>query len=238
VRSRDAAVRPLLVVAVVVALAGIAAVPTAQARSHPGAEPISSVLAAAVASLAIPVDLVVTTTTVTTTTAPPPPPAAPPTTAAAPPTTRPPAPTPTTVAVVAAPAAAPAPAPAPPPAGVDLGCERRLFEQTNQARAAEGLPALAFSSGTHAVARGWAQEMASRGRMSHNPDLGRDLDAAGVPWQTAGENVGHGDVERIFTMWMGSATHRSNIVSASYTAAAVACVHDGTQMWVAQNFVG
>lgn len=258
--STPNAARPLLVVALLVLSAGVVAavVVPPQASASVVTEVAGRIerdVRPLVTSAAVVVDVTATAVTppTPTTTAPPevPPPPAPaapvPTTAAPAPqpaptaqTTAPPATSPPTTAP---PATAPPTTVAPPPArtteaDVDLGCERYLFDLTNRTRVEHGLPALAFDGRAHGVARGWSREMAARQRMTHNPNYGDQLTAAGVAWRTAGENVGRGQVEDMFGLWMASPTHRANILDDRFGAFAVACVTDGTQVWVTQNFWG
>lgn len=246
-RTGDLLARPLLGVALGVLTAGVGAASFATtagasavvgvAGGEPGpvrvvaavsSEPVTIVLAAAVT-----IDSTTTTAPAPSTTT---------TTAAATATTATTAPQP--VAPTAPAPQAPAPTTAttataaPPPAGVDTSCERYLFERTNEVRAQRGLPALAFDSRPHAIAREWSSRMASSATLAHNPNYARQLSGSGVNWSTAGENVGRGDLATIFEMWMASPSHARNIVSADFTAFAVGCVAHGGQVWATQNFYG
>lgn len=249
-RPPDVAARPLLAASlavlaagVVVAAVGFEASPTevrvAAAPDGPAggaivpavsSRPVTIVLDEAVQLVAPPAPTTTAAPTTTTTTA-----AAPSVVVSpAPATVEPPPPPPPTATTVPPP---PAP-PAPPAADVDLACERELFDRTNAARAANGLRALAFDGRAHGVARNWARSMSSSQRLAHNPDYGEDLRAAGIDWAIAGENVGRGETDRIFELWMSSPTHRENLLEPAYTAFAVACITDGTQVWVTQNYFG
>jgi len=167
------------------------------------------------------------------------PPAAPP---PPPPTTAPPAPAPTAPPQTAPPAPLPmqAPPPPPPPAPSPFStdCERSLFDRTNATRAANGLPPLAFDSRAHVVSRRWSEHLDTAGDLAHNPRFGPDLTDAGVVWRIAGENVGRGDVDTIFSMWMESPRHRANILSTAYSSFAIGCVGVGEARWVTQNLYG
>jgi uncharacterized protein YkwD len=170
-----------------------------------------------------------TTTTAppaTTTTAPPPPPAA---KQAAPP--------PATAPVVAA-AAAPAPPPPPPPPAAAPGGEGRVLQLVNGERAGAGVPALRVNGGAASVARAWSAHMAQSG-MAHNPDLGGDLDRAGVAWRTIAENVGYGSsVDQVHSMFMSSGGHRGNILSGAYNQVGIGVAQSGGRVWVTIVFVG
>lgn len=92
--------------------------------------------------------------------------------------------------------------------------EARLFELHNQARAEQGLAALAYDSAAVAVARGWAQELASSANLRHNPDLVAAVEAhVTTEWTRIGENVGYaGGPDDVFRAYMNSSGHRANIL--------------------------
>jgi RNA polymerase sigma factor (sigma-70 family) len=98
-------------------------------------------------------------------------------------TTAPPPPPPTTAAA------------APPPPGVQSAADQ-VLALINQARAAQGVPALSFSSGLNTSAAQHDQTMADGCGLSHQcpgePSLGARETAAGVDWNAAGENIGDG----------------------------------------------
>ncbi len=135
--------------------------------------------------------------------------------------------------------AAPPPAPPPPPERhVDAAMEARAVQLVNDERARAGLAPLQLSAGARSVGRGWSDQMATAG-LGHNPDLGGDLDRAGVGWRTIGENVGYGgSVDQIQSMFMASAGHRANILSADYTAVGIGVVVSGDVVWLTMDFVG
>ena len=108
----------------------------------------------------------------------------------------------------------------------------------NEERTRAGLAPLQLSSATASVGRGWSDQMVTDG-LAHNPDLGAELDRAGVAWQTIGENVGYGSsVDQIHAMFMGSETHRANILSADYTRVGVGVIVSGGRVWLTMDFVG
>jgi uncharacterized protein YkwD len=121
---------------------------------------------------------------------------------------------------------------------VNTGCEQRLVNRTNATRAQHGLAPLQFDGRVHGVSRGWSQHMADAGGISHNPNFGGQMSAAGVQWWIAGENVGVGGPDRVFDMWMSSPAHRDNILRGDYTAFAIACIEQGGSVWITQNFYG
>ena len=78
---------------------------------------------------------------------------------------------------------------APAASAAEPGVESQFVAGVNAVRADAGLPPLAVDGELTAVARAWADQMASENRISHNPNLGRQVSA---PWMKLGENVGIG----------------------------------------------
>lgn len=116
----------------------------------------------------------------------------------------------------------------------DAGMERRFTDLVQGERAGAGLPPYAGASDLAAVARGQAQRMAAEGRLYHNPRLSSEVSG----WEAVGENVGRGpSVEAIHQAFMASPTHRSEIMSTTFTQAGVgvAVAADG-EIWVAEVF--
>jgi uncharacterized protein YkwD len=110
----------------------------------------------------------------------------------------------------------PRPVPATSPqvvAGVLVGSTQQRL--TNQARAAAGLPPLAWSACLAGVASRHAMEMAVAGAISHGQGVNQDL-ACNLGSRQAGENVGDtsggADDQRIFDAFMKSPGHRANVL--------------------------
>jgi uncharacterized protein YkwD len=101
--------------------------------------------------------------------------------------------------------------PAVPPAGAaEPGIEADFVSGLNRVRADAGLPPLEVHGELVAVARGWADTMASAGEIWHNPNVGSQV---GAPWVLLGENVGVGyDVPTLVQAFVDSAAHYRNIV--------------------------
>jgi uncharacterized protein YkwD len=120
--------------------------------------------------------------------------------------------------------------------------ESRLLTLMNQARTSRGIPALTLTAGTTDVARRWAAVQASSKTMKHNPNLTAQVGAAGSSnWSAIGENVGYGpgsDPDGLFNMYMNSAPHRANILSAKFRYVGIGWAErpDGTG-WNTQDFV-
>jgi uncharacterized protein YkwD len=110
----------------------------------------------------------------------------------------------------------PQPPPPPPPRADGAG----VVELVNRERARHGPAPLAADARLDAAARGWAEEMARGGRLSHG-NVGARIAAAGFRWTACAENVAQGQrtAAEVVADWMGSPGHRKNILSAAYTHA-------------------
>lgn len=128
-------------------------------------------------------------------------------------------------AVVAGPASA---------ASADPVSESSLISQTNGSRAANGLPALRSVVDLTNVARGWANSMADRGVLQHNPGLASQVQG----WYVVAENVGYsGDPGTLHNAFMNSAGHRANILDRRVTQVGIGAARDASgTLWVAEVF--
>ena len=117
----------------------------------------------------------------------------------------------------------------------------RLATLINQARAQQGLRALTVTSGTSTVAAAWTQHLDQQQALSHNPDLGHQLETHGSPnWTAYGENVGDGptsSADTLFQAYMNSPEHRDNILGSAYRYLGVGVVFDGSTAWNTLDFV-
>jgi hypothetical protein len=117
----------------------------------------------------------------------------------------------------------------------------RLVSLINQARADQGLHALTVTSGTSGVAANWTQHLDSQQALSHNPNLGPQLEAHGSPnWTAYGENVGKGptsSADDVFKAYMNSPEHRDNILNARYRYLGIGVLFDGSTAWNTLDFV-
>jgi uncharacterized protein YkwD len=122
--------------------------------------------------------------------------------------------------------------------------ERELISLTNQARAARGLRALRVDSTLSSVARWRSKDMIVKGYFSHNiPPSGHMvfsvLDSKGYCYSLAGENIGWNNfsddvaTREIQRMFMGSTTHRSNILNKRWDAIGIGAYKGptGKKMW-------
>ena len=126
--------------------------------------------------------------------------------------------------------------------------ERRAFEQTNQERIKNGLPALEWDGDVCRMARTHSESMSRLNFFAHvTPDGLRLRDrarAAGILTYTVmGENIAYNQgyedpgafaVER----WMASAKHRANILSTEFRAMAIGTyiAADGS-VFLTQTFI-
>jgi hypothetical protein len=94
------------------------------------------------------------------------------------------------------------------------GLESQYVAGVNAVRADAGLPPLAVDGELTAVARAWADQMASENRIWHNPNLANQVTA---PWLKVGENVGTGvEVGAVMDAFVNSPAHYRNIVDADF----------------------
>jgi len=117
----------------------------------------------------------------------------------------------------------------------------RLVELINQARTQHGLRALTVTSGTSTVAANWTEHLDRAQALSHNPDLGPQLESHGSPdWTMYGENVGDGptsSADTLFNAYMNSPEHRDNILGSKYRYLGIGVVFDGSTAWNTLDFV-
>jgi len=103
---------------------------------------------------------------------------------------------------------------APTAEAAEPGLESQYVASINAVRADAGLPPLEVYGELTAVARAWADQMASENRIWHNPNLGGQISA---PWWKVGENVGTGyEVGAVMDAFVNSAAHYRNIVDADF----------------------
>ena len=117
----------------------------------------------------------------------------------------------------------------------------RLVTLINQARSEHGLHALAVAGGTSTVAAGWTQHLAQQQALSHNPNLGPQLESHGSPnWTTYAENVAAGSpssADAMFQDYMNSQEHRDNILNPAFRYIGVGVVFSDSFAWNTLDFV-
>jgi hypothetical protein len=111
-----------------------------------------------------------------------------------------------------------------------------IVSKTNEYRSQNGLGGLVENASLNAVAQAWAQQMASNGTMTHNPNYSSQIPAG---WSAAGENVASGYPSPNATVdaWMGSTGHRANILSGAFNSIGTGWYVDGRGVsWSVQVF--
>jgi uncharacterized protein YkwD len=114
---------------------------------------------------------------------------------------------------------------------------QEVVRLVNEARAGQGLPALTLDSTMTSAAMVRAKEIQTS--FSHTRPNGTTcftaLDAAGVSYRAAGENIAYGQrtPSDVVTGWLNSPGHRANIMSTSFTRIGVGYVvgSNGTAYW-------
>lgn len=112
--------------------------------------------------------------------------------------------------------------------------EASFVQHINSARSAQGRAPLSSRGDLASVARNHAQRMLDRNDLFHNPNLGGEVNG----WEIVAENVGTGiSVDQVHRAFMGSSTHRNNILSSEVSEVGVGVVAgpDGS-LWVVEVF--
>jgi uncharacterized protein YkwD len=100
---------------------------------------------------------------------------------------------------------------------------REVHDLLNRHRASKGCPALAWDDGAARVALAHSRDMRTRGYFSHTSPEGRTpfqrLDAAGLAWRAAAENIAQGQMTaaEVVRGWIASPGHRANIENCGLT---------------------
>ena len=121
--------------------------------------------------------------------------------------------------------------------------DSRLLADINNARAAHGVRRLIAVAGTTDVAHGWSCKLASLRSLSHNPNLGSQLESHGsYYWTTYGENVGmessSSGADTLFRAYMNSPMHRANILDPDYKYIGIFTKRTSLFRWNTLDFVG
>ena len=123
-----------------------------------------------------------------------------------------------------------------------LSFESEVVRLVNEKRAEYGLKPLTQSWELARVARYKSQDMSDNGYFSHtSPVYGSPfqmMKSFGITYRTAGENIARGQAtpKAVVDAWMNSASHRANILGASFTEIGVGYVASG-RYWT-QMFIG
>lgn len=115
--------------------------------------------------------------------------------------------------------------------------EAELLAATNASRAANGASALAWDAEMSTVALRWSHHMAGQGKLSHNSEVGAQVNAVTNRWSTLGENVGYaGSIAAMQKAFMDSPGHRRNIVHGAFTRAGIGVVQSGATLYATVVF--
>ena len=115
----------------------------------------------------------------------------------------------------------------------------------NQARGSAALNGLVFDPALCEVAQQYSEKMRNEGTMSHvgsdGSTVAQRLAAYGVHYTMAGENLatvqGGDPAQAAHKGFMGSASHRANILEARFTAVGVGVATDGESYWLTQIYI-
>ncbi len=119
--------------------------------------------------------------------------------------------------------------------------QERLFEETNQARAEQGLQSLQWDSTLAQAAEAHAELMAQNGQLSHQYSgeaaLTTRAAQVGAHFQTVAENIAVGpSTDTIQREWMKSPPHRANILDPNLNAVGFALVERGGYLYAVADF--
>lgn len=118
------------------------------------------------------------------------------------------------------------------------GAEAEFLTRLNQERVSTGLSPLVSDSGLAPTSRAWSSTMASRGVLSHDPNLALVASQVEPAWRSVGENVGVGSSAiQLHNAFMASPGHRSNVLKPAYNRVGVGVVLQGSTIWVTVRFL-
>ena len=119
--------------------------------------------------------------------------------------------------------------------------ERELFDATNRARLAHGLPALRWNDALAVAARKHASEMAQKDALSHQfpgePSLPSRVKQAGAHFVWLSENVALGpNASFIHAEFVKSPNHRANMLDTDMNVMGVGIVERGGRLFAVEDF--
>lgn len=112
-----------------------------------------------------------------------------------------------------------------------------LLMKVNAIRLAQGLPPVSSDAELTRAAQRHAEEIAARGELSHigidGARIGERLDRVGYPYVLAVENLASGtlDADDTLERWLGSPSHRVNLLSAAMRQAGVGYIEMPAPDW-------
>lgn len=118
---------------------------------------------------------------------------------------------------------------------------QRIFELTNQDRAAQGLQPLHWDAALAAAAAAHANRITEEKSLSHQyagePDLTARASQAGAHFQAIAENIAMGySAEAIEKQWMNSVPHRQNILDPQMNSIGIAVVEKNGNLYAVEDF--
>lgn len=113
-----------------------------------------------------------------------------------------------------------------------------LVDETNAARADEGLPVLTVSECASSAASGRAQDLSGGGELEHAP-LAPVIEEC-APGASAAENLARAAAspQDVVEAWLDSPGHRANLLDPDLDEVGIACLLDGDEMLCSQVFLG
>lgn len=127
------------------------------------------------------------------------------------------------------------------------GLEAELLKLINKVRADRGLSQLKVVQSLTDIARTRSSDMVSRGYFSHYSPEGSTffniMRNAGIGWANAGENLGnatpagYGTPSAFINAWLGSPSHRDNMLRSSYKMIGIGIVDGGGRRVVTTIFL-
>jgi hypothetical protein len=116
--------------------------------------------------------------------------------------------------------------------------ETEFLTRLNLERQARGLRPMVSDPELAPTSRSWSAYMASRGVLSHDPNLAQIASQVEPAWRGVAENVGVGySVKQLHDAFMGSSGHRANMLNTSYNRVGVGVVVSGGRIWVTVRFL-
>lgn len=115
------------------------------------------------------------------------------------------------------------------------GDENAFVASLNATRAKGGVAPLTVDSELQSLARGWAEQMAAAGHISHANPISAGVTA---DWLKLGENVGTGgNVTVIMNAFIASPGHYANIMDPEFTRVGVGVVWVGNALYTVHRFM-
>lgn len=119
-------------------------------------------------------------------------------------------------------------------AACDLQEQLEALDLVNGTRTEAGLSSCGWDAHLQERAQSWAEHLAAQRLLVHS-DLGTGVP---TPWYRLGENVGYGpSAGVIHDAYLGSPSHRRNVLDPRWTSCAVGVAHNGPYTFTVQLFL-